>query len=266
MNLLKEFIKMNFEHKAPKETQQLINDINNYIKTPRTKFLRHSNNFLNLKPYQLKTLIDITKGMDTLYCDFFLPNELSSSKIQNKITRGHIDENPDFEFIFDTFTDGTKYSYRIKLAPLRFKTSHNDLHDSMNFPAGIARNIIEARMRHLYEIYKMSYDYAFTKQDYIRIFRINFRNKKDYIFQYNKDVNIWSQFEDGKISGLNDKNIEEFVNRWIKSKIMSESSWYNYHYEEFYNKKYLKFMKNLETFMKKRNQKIVRFLPFMNGF
>lgn len=265
MNLLKSFVKMNFEHKAPKETQQLIDDINDYIKIPRKTYYRHSKRFLNLKPYQLKILIDITKGMDTLYCDFFSPEELSSSKIEKKVCRGHLDEDPDFEFIFDIFADGSEYSYRIKLAPLRFKTSHNDLHDSMNFPTGVARNIIKARMRHLYEIYKMSYDYTLTKQDYIKIFREKFRNKKDYIFQYNKDVNIWSQFEEGKIFRLNEKIIKKFVNRWIKSKTISELTWYNEYYKEFYHKKYLIFMKNLETY-KKESLKNGRISPFYKWF
>jgi len=264
MNLLKSFVKVNFEQKAPKQTQQLIDDIDNYIKIPRKIYLRHSKRFVNLKPYQLKLLIDITKGMDTLYCDFFTSEEVVSSKIGTRVVRAHLDEDPDFEFIFYRFLDENDYSYRFKLAPLRFKSSHNDLHER-NFPKGIGNNIIEARMRHLYELDKISFDKKLTTHDYYRIFREKFRNKKEYIFQFRKDVNIWNEFEFGQIHRLTDRNIEGFIKRWIKSKQLSEISWYNDYYKEFYIKKYLRFMRNLEIY-KKENLEDGRISPFYEWF
>ncbi len=264
MNLLKVFIIKEFGYKAPKNTQQLIKYVDNYIASPRKQFLRSSLRFLNLKPYQIKILIIITKGMDPLYCDFFSSVEVASSKIENKICRAHLDEDPNFEFIFDIFSDGEDYNYRFKLAPLRFKASHNDLHER-NFPQGIGNSIVEARMRHLYELDKKAFDKELTIQDYYKIFKREFKEKIDFIFQYSKDVNIWNEFENGEIRGLTDRCIEEFVRRWIQSKKLSEKSWYGNYYKEFYNKKYIPFLNNLRTYLKEKLEK-GRKSPFYEWF
>jgi len=229
------FIKEIFEKNFPFKSQELIDKINKYLNTNGIRLSR-SYFFTLLKNFQMKILIDITKGLDPLYCDFFCDNEFMTKLKKGGICRAHIDEDTDYKFICQIFSDEGEYYYRFKLAPLRFLTSHHDTH-SYDFPTGLANNLIEARMRHLNRLKEISYNQNLSFENYISIFKKEFYTKKDFIFQYNEDINIWDSFYDERtektISGLSDKILIEFVKRWIDFKLNNELCWYNKYYKDF---------------------------------
>ena len=279
MDLLKIFVEENFMQKASKGARQLIDDINDYNKLPRHTHLKYSGNYINLSPYLLNNLIYITKGMNPLYCNFYEDEELSATHKDFKsglikVVPHHINEDPSWDFIYHIFHDGNEYSYRFALAPLSFsfnqsvRAANNDLHDR-NFPQGAGNNLVEARMRHLLELDRISYDKSFTKQEaiehYYPIFKEIFKAKKDYIFQYGKDVNIWSEFENGQIPGIIDKNIMTYTKKWVGSKIMPENTWFNNHYKRFYHIKYVPFIENVKKYCKE-NLEWGRYAPFYEWF
>ncbi len=252
--LLKRFVKESFEHIAPKETQQLIDKIEEYMKLPRILKLGSTHSwqfsYLNTKRFQLKVLIDITKGLDPLLCEFFEEEEPCLPS-KDGIVRQHLDEDLKYDFIFFRFPDGEGYSYRFKLAPVRWKT-HESLHDSSSLN-DMVNDIIEARMRHLYELYQMEYNEDVSKQQYKKIFKEKFRSRMDYIFHYRGEVNIWSEFENGKVRGISDKTIEGWVDRWIDSKTKSEKQWYGKYYKKFYEEKYLPVINKAMEYVKQGN-------------
>ena len=87
----------------------------------------------------------------------------------------------------------------------------------------------------------MDYDSSISIDDYVEYFKKQFEKRKDYIFHYKTEVNIWNSFENGKVAGLTDTIIEQWVERWVDSKEMSEIDWYNNHYGRFYNWYYYPF-------------------------
>ncbi len=262
MLLLKSFVK-DYYDAGKKETQQLINDIDAYIQIDRKYRMSHSPNFMKVKSFQLKQLIDITKGLDPLYCNFFTEEELYALAMRGGVCRQHLDEDPGYEYIIALFNDGDALSYNFKLAPLKFLTSHVDIHsrDGLN---DMANDVVRARMKHLFELFQMEYDHGLSKDDYFNIFRDKIRSKKDYIYHYRSEVSIWSEFENGKVRAMTDNTIRELVNRWIDSKEMPEQSWYSNYYDKFYKEKYLSFINNLFNYMKERAQGKIK--PFYEWF
>ena len=262
MLILKDFVK-NYYDMGKKETRQLINDIDAYIQIQKKSFNSHTLNFMKVKPYQLKQLIDITKGLDPLYCNFFTKKELYEIAMSGGVCRQHLDEDPSYEYIIALFNDGDALSYSFKLAPLRFLTSHIDIHrtDGLN---DMANDVVRARMKHLFELFQMEYNDRLSEDDYFNIFRDQIRSKKDYIYHYKSEVSIWNEFESGKVREMTDNTIRELVNRWIDSKKMPEQSWYSRYYDKFYREKYLSFINNLFNYMKQRAQGNTK--PFYEWF
>ncbi len=113
----------------------------------------------------------------------------------------------------------------------------------------MANDVIEARMRHLYELFQKDYDNTVLRDDYVEYFKKQFEGRKDYIFHYDSKVNIWNSFENGKVVGLTDAIIEQWVDRWIDSKEMSEIDWYNKYYDQFYNLHYGSFILSIKSHM-----------------
>ena len=264
--LLIRFIEDIFKKYAPKRSKLLIDKIEKYINKKNIR-ISHSYFFTKLKPFQMKLLLDITKGMDVNYCDFFSDAELISTVKLGGICRAHIDEDADFNFIFDTFLDGERESYRFKLAPLRFLSSHHETHNRQ-FPIELINDLVEARIRHLFELCSLPYDNKFSRKYYNNKFKRIFEEKKDFIPYYGENANIWDEFYDNitdkTVSGLTNENIFEFVKRWIDSKKMNEQSWYIKYYEEFYAQKYLDFLQKLEKYKKNRGNSEIK--PFYEWF
>jgi hypothetical protein len=252
MLILKSFVK-NYYDARKKETQQLLNDIDAYIQIEKRPFSSHTLNFINIKSFQLKQLIDITKGLDPLYCRFFAKEELYEIGLKGGVSRQHLDEDPGYEHIIALFNDGDTISYNFKLAPLKFLTAHVDIHsrDGLN---DMANDVVRARMKHLFELFQIEYDHRLSKDNYFNIFREQIRSRKDYIYHYRSEVNIWSEFESGKVRAMTDNMIRELVNRWINSKKMPEQSWYSNYYAKFYREKYLSFISRIFNYMKERAQ------------
>jgi len=239
------FVSEDIKSLSFKEIEELVKPVKKVFKG---HLLHHTLEFIFIKWYQLKTLIDITKGLDPQYCDFFTPQEAFLYARQGGVVREHIDEDPEYDYIFNRFIDEYESKYRFKLAPLRFLTSHRDSHEIIG-----SKDLIEARMRHLYELDKRAFYSVFSKEEYVKIFRNEFKSRKDYIYKYGKRVNIWNEFEGGKVAGMTDDTIEEFVGRWMdfKNEKISEKEWYEkYKYNEFYAKKYLPFIQRVMDYAK----------------
>ncbi|KKL04214.1 hypothetical protein LCGC14_2618310, partial [marine sediment metagenome] len=218
----------------------------------RNKKWAHSPEFTPLKPYQMKILIEITLGLDILYCNFFLDTDLNKPTKKGGITRAHIDEDPLYNFIFECFRDGNTYSYRIKLAPLPFLTTHADTHNK-KLPIDLMNSLLETRMRSLYEFYRMSYNDKFSDDYYIELFTKLFNNKTDYIHYYHKNVKIWKvSINDTSITYINKTLIIEFVKRWIILKRDEEIIFFTEYFDMFYTLKYLPFMNKIEIYKQTR--------------
>lgn len=265
-DLLVEFVKENFYLYVQKDSKLLIDKIYEYLGKPSTR-LSHSYFFTQLKPFQLKLLIDITKGLDVSYCDYFDDEELITKDSLGGVCRGHIDEDADYNYTQERFLDGNVYKYRFKLVPLRFLTSHHETH-SQQFPTELINSLIEARIRHLFKLCEMPYNHNFSLKYYNNKFRQIFEEKEDFIFYFGKNVNIWNEFYDditGKtVSGLSNTIIYEFVRRWIDFNKMSEQDWYTKYYEEFYAQKYLVFLQRVKEYKQNRCESEAK--PFYEWF
>jgi len=121
------------------------------------------------------------------------------------------------------------------LAPVLWDPSHISIHDRSGLNE-MANDIIEARMTHLYELFQMKYNEDLSRKEYIELFKAKFKDRKAYIYHYKTEVNIWNEFENGKVNRLTDEIIEKWVDRWIESKTMSEQLWYRKYYKELYER------------------------------
>jgi hypothetical protein len=246
LKMIKIFVEDLFSPDYPKECKIILEKIGKYLEKPRSNDLLKSHNkeFLNSNSFiiQLKTLMDITKGLDPFLCEF-IKGEIILKKAFKSITRQHLDDDPSYNYIF-YFHPGKRRYYRIKLAPIYWNPSHRSLHDSSGLNE-MANDVVEARMKHLYELLQMDYNLELSREEYLNIFKQMFKKRKAFIFHYGKEVHIWKEFENGKVFSLKDSIIEEFVDRWIYSKKNSEGRWYRkYGYEQFYIK-YLKIGKKI---------------------
>jgi len=95
----------------------------------------------------------------------------------------------------------------------------------------------------------------FTIKYYYPIFLNIFKDRKEFVSTYGRDINIWNEFENGKIHGLNDKNILVFTKNWVKSKIMSEILWFNNTYKGFYYEKYVPFIERMKGYCREYFEK-----------
>jgi len=256
--LLKGFVKKNYDGRT-REAKQLIKDIDDYIKISRdySRSGSHSEGFSRIKPFQVKHLVDITKGLDVMYCMFFTEDEMFIPAIKGGVTRNHNEEDPEYNHILCLLEEGAIHPYIFKLELIKFLTSHVEFQEKDNFGI-LVSEILEARMRHLFDLSQMEYDETISMKEYITIFEGLFSGKEDYIFHSNSKENIWGEFADGKVRKMGKDTIAEFVKRWISSKEMSEQSWYDRYYKKFYRGKFLPFMKNIYAYMRDRSNTWVK--------
>lgn len=250
INLMKYFLDIIFSLNSI-EANELNAKVINYENIPRTRKLRHSIMFLHLHKYQIKTLLDITLGLDIMLCTFFSDEELTLSAFNGGISRHHLDFDPEYNFIFEQFSNNEKTFIKFKLIPFRFLSSHNFFHNMGKEIRLISTDIAKARIEHIYSFYKMDYNNTLSRDYYIKLFIDLFDKRTDYINYYEENMFIWNNFNEiGHDVSISENIIIEFVDRWIlfKENINKEEIWYNSFYPQFYNLKYIPFIQKIEDY------------------
>jgi hypothetical protein len=208
--------------------------------------------FSQIYPINNIKKIDITLGLDILFCDFFSDDELIKSAFDGGVCRHHLDQDPEYNFIFEHIINNENNFAKFKLIPLRFLSSHNLVHNKGKQSKLICTEIARARIEHLYSFYKMSYNQALSRDYYIKLFTALFTNRYSYINYYSQEMQVWSDFDEIEHNISISKNIIiKFVDRWILSKEESGNDrivWYNSFYPQFYNLKYIPFIQKIEDY------------------
>ncbi len=159
------------------------------------------------------------------------------------ISRHHADEDKDYYLIFSglSFTP-SESGFRFKLYPLT-NAEHRSVHQSKYSTEKTI--LINERLIHLYELIQKPYSLGVESQ-------IESEFKTRTVTINGKQMKLWQSIDSGRM--ISDIVIQKWIKRWEESKKWNNNKGMNIDeflkkfYPDFYQHKYLSFMKDLELF------------------